>query len=124
MGVVSWTRGTGPLAPFAEGFCRELLEVGHPPAAVKHHLVLMGQLNGWLAGEDRDSASASAASAARQLRVLHRGWGPSLSDRAFPIWGEPCAHATWRTGRRDGSGSASRRISRVIGAISPTPKNR
>jgi hypothetical protein len=31
---------------------------------------------------------------------------------------------TWTTGRRWGSGSASRRISRVTGATSPTPKNR
>jgi len=35
-----------------------------------------------------------------------------------------CCQATWTTGRRSGSGSARRRISRVTGATSPTPKNR
>jgi hypothetical protein len=51
MGTVSWTRGDGPLVPFAEGFWRELLRLGHPPGGAKHHLVLMGQLNRWLLGE-------------------------------------------------------------------------
>ena len=32
MGTVSWTRGEGPLVPFAEGFWRELLRQGHPLA--------------------------------------------------------------------------------------------
>ncbi|MGH3598699.1 MAG: tyrosine-type recombinase/integrase [Pseudonocardiaceae bacterium] len=44
----------GPLVPFAGGFRRELLGVGHRPAAVKHYLVLMGQLNGWLVGQGRE----------------------------------------------------------------------
>lgn len=51
MGTVSWTRGVGPLVPFADGFRQDLLGVGHPPAGAKHYLVLMGQLNRWLAGE-------------------------------------------------------------------------
>lgn len=49
MGRQSWTRGRGPLVPFAEGFPARLLEVGHPPTALKHYVVLMGQLNRWLA---------------------------------------------------------------------------
>jgi site-specific recombinase XerD len=53
MGSVSWMRGTGPLVAFAEGFREELLGMGHPPAAVKHHVVLMGQLNRWLVSVDR-----------------------------------------------------------------------
>lgn len=51
MGRQSWTRGPGPLVPFAEGFRARLLEVGHPPVSLKHHVVLMGQLNRWLAME-------------------------------------------------------------------------
>ena len=50
MGTVSWTAGTGPLAPFADGFRQELLGLDHPPESVKHYLVLMGQLDGWLIG--------------------------------------------------------------------------
>lgn len=53
MGTVSWTRGRGPLVPFADGFHRELLEAGHPPAGAKHYLKLMGQLDRWLAAGDR-----------------------------------------------------------------------
>lgn len=53
MGTVSWTCGAGPLAPFADGFRRELLDAGHPPGGAKHYLKLMGQLNRWLAAEDR-----------------------------------------------------------------------
>ncbi len=49
MGTQSWTRGRGPLVPFAESFRARLLEVGHPPTSLKHYLVLMGQLNRWLA---------------------------------------------------------------------------
>jgi integrase/recombinase XerD len=48
MGTISWMHGEGPLVPFAEGFCQELLRMGHPPGAAKHNLVLMGQLNRWM----------------------------------------------------------------------------
>lgn len=51
MGKVSWTRGDGPLAPFAEGFESELRRLGHPPSAARHHMHLMGQLNRWLTGK-------------------------------------------------------------------------
>ena len=74
MGVVSWTRGPGPLARFADGFRRELLEVGHPPAAVKHHLVLMGQLNHWLAAEDRDVGELTSE-VAEQFLATRRARG-------------------------------------------------
>jgi hypothetical protein len=30
MGTKSWTRGYGPLVPFADGFRARLLGVGHP----------------------------------------------------------------------------------------------
>lgn len=46
-----WIRGQGPLAAFAEAFGAELQAAGHPPASVKHYLLLMGQLNRWLLDE-------------------------------------------------------------------------
>ena len=48
MGRQSWTRGHGPLVPFVEGFRDRLLGVGHPLVSLKHHIVVMGQLNRWL----------------------------------------------------------------------------
>ncbi|WP_179377930.1 tyrosine-type recombinase/integrase [Rhodococcus sp. ACS1] len=51
MGTISWMRGAGPLVPFAEGFEEELRRLGHRPGAIRHHLVLMGQLDRWLTGE-------------------------------------------------------------------------
>jgi site-specific recombinase XerD len=51
MPKASWTRGNGPLAPFGDGFRQELLRLGYRPGVAKHHLVLMGQFNGWLAAE-------------------------------------------------------------------------
>nr|WP_179377731.1 site-specific integrase [Rhodococcus sp. ACS1] len=44
-------RGAGPLVPFAEGFEEELRRLGHRPGAIRHHMVLMGQLDRWLTGE-------------------------------------------------------------------------
>jgi integrase/recombinase XerD len=67
MGTVSWTRGEGPLVPFAEGFWRELLRQGHPPAGAKHHLVLMGQLDRWLSGEGLAAGDLTPAVAGRFL---------------------------------------------------------
>ena len=51
MGTISWMCGAGPLVPFAEGFEEELRRLGHRPGAVRHHRVLMGQLDRWLTGE-------------------------------------------------------------------------
>jgi hypothetical protein len=69
MGRVAWTRGTGPLVPFADGFRRELLEVGHTPAGAKHYLVLMGQLNRWLAGEGREVGELTSVVAEEYLAI-------------------------------------------------------
>lgn len=52
MGTVSWTRGHGPLMPFADGFRRHLIGLGYPPGSAKHQLDLMGQLDRWLTAED------------------------------------------------------------------------
>lgn len=51
MGTVSWTRGHGPLMPFADGFRRHLIGLGYPPGSAKRHLDLMGQLDRWLTAE-------------------------------------------------------------------------
>jgi site-specific recombinase XerD len=67
MGMVSWTRGKGPLARFAEGFWRELLRQGHPPGGAKHYLVLMGQLDCWLSGEGLSAGDLAPAVAGRFL---------------------------------------------------------
>ncbi len=49
MGTQSWRNGRGPLVPFADGFRVRLLGMGHSQGSVKRYLVLMGQLNRWLA---------------------------------------------------------------------------
>jgi hypothetical protein len=51
MGTIAWTQGDSPLVPFAAGYERKLLELGHKPGAVAKYLGLMGQLSRWLAGE-------------------------------------------------------------------------
>ena len=74
MGTVSWTAGTGPLAPFADGFRQELLGLDHPPESVKHYLVLMGQLDGWLMVEGREVVELTAA-VAEEFLVTRRARG-------------------------------------------------
>jgi site-specific recombinase XerD len=74
MGTVSWTAGTGPLAPFADGFRQELLGLDHPPESVKHYLVLMGQLDGWLMVDGREVVELTAA-VAEEFLVTRRARG-------------------------------------------------
>ncbi len=50
MGTIAWTHGDGPLVPFAAGYERKLLGLGHKPGALAKYLGLMGQLDHWLAG--------------------------------------------------------------------------
>ncbi|MGW5152926.1 hypothetical protein [Rhodococcus koreensis] len=50
MGTISWLRGAGPLVPFAVGF-EEERGLGYRPGAIRHHMVLIGQLDRWLTGE-------------------------------------------------------------------------
>jgi len=89
MGTISWTRGQGPLVQFAEGFGRELLLLGHPAGAVKHHLVLMGQLDRWMSGEGRKAGELTPA-LARQFLAFRRAGGqrrvPTLASLA-PLFG-------------------------------------
>jgi hypothetical protein len=44
--------GPRPLVAFADGFGAELRALGHRPGSVKHHLVLMGHLDRWLAARE------------------------------------------------------------------------
>jgi len=66
--------GHGPLAPFADGFRQELLGLDHPPESVKHYLVLMGQLDGWLMVEGREVVELTAA-VAEEFLVTRRARG-------------------------------------------------
>ena len=43
---------TGALAPYAEGFQRELSRQGYSPWTAPEHLYLMAHLSGWLDGRD------------------------------------------------------------------------
>ena len=70
-GTVSWTVGEGPLVVFAAGFWQELLGQGRTPGAARHHLVLMGQLNRWLADEGLGAGELTPAVAGRFLDFRH-----------------------------------------------------
>lgn len=73
MGTIWWARGGGPLAPFAEGFWRELLRLGHPPGGAKHHLALMGRLNRWMLSEGLVAGELTPAAAGQFLEFLRAG---------------------------------------------------
>jgi len=88
-GTVSWTQGEGPLVRFAGGFWQELLGQGRTPGAARHHLVLMGQLNRWLAGEGLEAGQLTSAVAGRFLdsrRSAGLRQVPSLATLA-PLFG-------------------------------------
>ena len=89
MSTVSWTRGDGPLVPFAEGFWRELLAQGHPPGGARHHLVPMSQLDRWLSGEGLGAGDLTP-SVAEQFLAFRRSAGrrrvPTLAALA-PLLG-------------------------------------
>jgi site-specific recombinase XerD len=58
-----WIRRGGPLATFAETFKQELEKAGHSASSLKHHLVLMGQLDHWLLTEGLTVVSLSGDTA-------------------------------------------------------------
>jgi integrase/recombinase XerD len=74
MGTVAWTAGNGPLTGFAGGFRGELARLGHPPGSAKHHLVMMGQLDRWLAAEGLTAADLSCG-VAEQFFASRRARG-------------------------------------------------
>jgi integrase/recombinase XerD len=49
MRKVSWDRKGGPLAAFADGYRDDLARLGFTANSVVTHVVLMGQLSGWMA---------------------------------------------------------------------------
>jgi len=62
-----WRAGVGPLVPFAEMFRTDLVEAGHPPGALKHYFILMGQLDRWMSAEGLGVEDLSSATAERFL---------------------------------------------------------
>jgi integrase/recombinase XerD len=74
MGTVSWVSGGGPLAGYAAGYRGELERRGFSPRAVRDHLRVAGQLDGWLAGE-RLCAADLAAARAGQFFAARRAAG-------------------------------------------------
>jgi integrase/recombinase XerD len=53
----------GRWRPFADGYKRKLVALGHKPTTVRQHLRLMGQLSGWLAGEGLGAGDLTRARA-------------------------------------------------------------
>ena len=60
----------GPLAPYAEGFCTELVQRGYAPSSASDHLRLMAHLSRWLQEEGVDGAALTAV---RVEQFLVRG---------------------------------------------------
>lgn len=92
MGTVAWTRGDGPLVPFAGGYGRKLFGLGHKPGVVKHYLGPMGQLSRWLACEGPPGAAAvSVSEADRRGRSRRRhAAGCDVAGYAAPADHECC----------------------------------
>jgi site-specific recombinase XerD len=68
----SWRAGGGPLVAFAETFRTYLIEAGHPQGSLKHYLMLMGQLDRWMAGEGLGVEGLSWSAAQRFLDARSR----------------------------------------------------
>lgn len=67
MGRNWWRRGEGPLSMFGSGFEQHLEALGHRPGGVRGQLVLMGELNWWLASQGMDTGELSVPVARRFL---------------------------------------------------------
>lgn len=80
---------TGALAPYAEGFRRELSRQGYSPWTAPEHMYLMSDLSGWLDGRDLSPAQLSPARIEEFL--IHRrarGQGRWTTPRALvPLLG-------------------------------------
>jgi len=63
-------RVTGALAPYAEGFRKELSRKGYSPWTAPEHMYLMSDLSRWLDG--RDLSPAQVSSARIEEFLIHR----------------------------------------------------
>ena len=61
---------TGALAPYAEGFRKELSRQGYSPWTAPEHMYLMSGLSRWLDG--RDLSPAQLSSARIEEFLIHR----------------------------------------------------
>lgn len=59
----------GPLAPYAEGWRRELAARGYAPHSITAHVQLMAHLSGWLAATSRDGDALTEAVIEEYLRA-------------------------------------------------------
>ena len=61
---------TGALAPYAEGFRRDLSRQGYSPWTASEHMYLMSDLSRWL--DRRDLSPAQLSSARVEEFLIHR----------------------------------------------------
>jgi integrase/recombinase XerD len=73
MGEIAWSRGEGPLAPFADGYREVLMRRGYAPGGVKPHMALMGQLNHWLVAKGLSVEDLTSLKAEEFLAVRRAG---------------------------------------------------
>jgi len=77
MGRMAWSQRDGPLVAIAEGYRRELLRLGYSPNTVTIQLVLVGQLNRWLADKGFSAGELTTARAEEffaSRRALGQHW--------------------------------------------------
>ena len=77
MARMAWSQRDGPLVPIAEGYRRELLRLGYSPNTVTIQLVLVGQLNRWLADKGFSAGELTTARAEEffaSRRALGQHW--------------------------------------------------
>ena len=88
----SWVQRGGPLAAFATGYREELDHLGYTGNSVVTHLVLMGQLNRWMASggvavEDLGRARIKDFLETRRAGGQQRVPSSGVFDRCSPISG-------------------------------------
>lgn len=89
---------TGALAPYAEGFRKELSRQGYSPWTAPEHMYLMSDLSRWLDG--RDLSPAQLSSARIEEFLIYRGLaarpGGSRREPSLPCWATCVGWASFR----------------------------